>query len=84
MRQTFPLDNDHSSAFAEDHSISFGIEGTRAFVSGPFPSGKSVKCAQRGEFYKMHVCELLLTSSDDGGIDDSVSYHLDGAVECDQ
>jgi hypothetical protein len=32
----------------------------------------------------MQMGEIILASSDDGGIDDAVADHLDGAVECDQ
>src|SRR4030042_2709467 len=83
-RQAFPLDDDHSPAFAEDHPVSFRIEGAGGFVSGSSLSGQPVKCAQRGEFQKMQVSEIFFTSSDDGGIDDTIPDHLDGAVKCDQ
>jgi hypothetical protein len=82
--QAFPLDDDHSPAFAEDHPVSFSIEGAGGLVSGSFLSGQPVKCAQGGEFQKMQVGEIILAPSDDGGIDDAVSDHLDGAVKCDQ
>ena len=32
----------------------------------------------------MQVCEIIFPASDDGGIDDAISDHLDGAVKCDQ
>src|SRR5271157_5285439 len=79
-----PLDDDHSPAFAEDHPVSFSIEGAGGLLSGSFVSGHPVKCAQGGEFHKMQVCEIFLAPSDDGCIDDAVSDHLDGAVKCDQ
>src|ERR1035437_191003 len=80
----FPLDDDHSPAFAEDHPVSFSIEGAGGLMSGSFPSGHPIERAHGSEFQKMEVCEIILAPSDDGSVDDAVSDHLHGAVKCDQ
>src|SRR6202142_2462848 len=82
--KAFPLDDNHSPAFAEDHPISLSLEWARGLVNGSFLSGKTVKCSKRGEFQKMQVCEIIFPASDDGGIDDAIPDHLDGAVKCNQ
>jgi len=82
--QAFPLDDDHSAAFTEDHPVSFGIEGAGGLMSGPFPSRQPVECAHGSEFQKVQVRETILAPADDGGIDDAVPDHLDGAVQCHQ
>ena len=53
-------------------------------MSGSFPSGQPVQCAQGGEFQKMQMGEMILAPSDDGCIDDAAPDHLDGAVKCHQ
>ena len=82
--KAFPLDDNHSPAFAEDHPGSFSIEGARGLVNGSFLSGQPVKCSKRGEFQKMQVGEIIFPASDDGGIDNAIPDHLDSAVKCDQ
>ena len=82
--QAFPLDDNHAPAFAEDHPVPFGIEGTGGFVRRPLPSRQPVKCAQGGEFQEMQVGEIILAPADDGGIDDAVADQLQGAVKRDQ
>jgi hypothetical protein len=82
--QTLALDDDHAPAFAEDHPVSFGIEGAGGFVRRPRPSRQPVKSTQGGEFQEMQMCEILLAPADDGGVDDAVADHLQGAVKRDQ
>ena len=82
--QALPLDDDHAPAFAEDHPVSFGIEGAGGFVRRPRPSRQPVKSAQGGEFQEMQMREIILAPADDGGVDDAVADHLQGAVKRDQ
>jgi len=53
-------------------------------VGGSIASRHAIECAHGGEFQKMQVGEIIFAPSDNGGIDDAVPDHLDGAVECDQ
>ena len=82
--RSFPFNNDQSPAFAQNHPVSFGIEGAGGLAGGPFLPGHPVQCSQSGEFQKMQMGEVVLASADDGGIDDAVLNHLDGAVQCNQ
>ena len=81
---TFPLNDDHSPAFAQDHPVSSGIKGPGSLVGRPVLSGQPEKCAQGGKFHKMEMGEILLAPADDGCIDNVVADHLDSAVKCDQ
>src|ERR1017187_2471822 len=80
----FPLDDDHSPAFAEDHPVSFSIEGAGGLVSGSLASRLPEECPNGGEFQKMQVGEIILGPSDNSGVDDAIWDHLHGAVKCDQ
>src|SRR5271157_4014463 len=82
--EALALDDDHAPAFAEDHPVSFGIEGARSFVRRPRPSRQPVKSAYGGEFQEVQMREVILAPADDGGVDDAVADHLQGAVKRDQ
>ena len=59
-------------------------KGREVFAGGPFLPRQPVQCAQGGEFQEMQMGEIILAPADDGGIDDAVSDHLEGAVKRDQ
>ena len=83
-RQVFPLDDEHSSAFAKDQAVSLGIEGARGLVRGHLPSGQPVEGADGGELQVMQVSEILFAPTNDGSVDDAVADHLHGAIKGNQ
>jgi len=80
--QALALDDDHAPAFAETSPSLSHRRGNCFVTAATVPTTRKER--QGGEFQKMQVREIILAAADDGGVDDAVADHLQGAVKRDQ